>query len=110
MNIATALVAAALSAFGATAAAQPAPVSETPDGRLQTHVEVSDLDLASPQGSAALAHRLRAAAERVCGPEPQLMEFRRRRAYRDCVDQAVAEATSSLHVDLASSAPPSNRR
>jgi UrcA family protein len=53
-------------------------------------------DLDTPQGVAGLYRRIRTAAETVCGhPDDSLTLYRL--LWNQCVDQAVAEAVTSVH-------------
>ena len=65
-------------------------------------VSYADLDLGRAAGARALLLRLRAAAKRVCAPEPTSHEPTDpyRRCVRSSVDRAVAEVDSSTGLSL----------
>jgi UrcA family protein len=75
-------------------------------------VAYADLDLSTTDGARALLHRIRHAAQDVCGPEPAHSPLlpRAGASYRDCitasVDAAVAQVGSpalfALHQDTQS--------
>lgn len=83
---------AALVAAAALAAAQAASAQ---DG---VAVSYRDLDLAQPEGIAALQGRLRAAARTVCGA-PEREEVAAHFARRDCYRRSIARAMRELEAD-----------
>ena len=79
---------AALSVTGMTstpAAAEPVSVS----------VSYADLDLAAPAGATVLKHRIKAAADKVCG-RPHMRDLKAMAAWEDCRTAAQAEAVARL--------------
>jgi UrcA family protein len=64
--------------------------------RTQVVVDYADLDLNSVAGNKALYARLSHAAERACGPEPQRQDLRARSDYRQCQEDALANAVDRI--------------
>lgn len=65
-------------------------------------VDVSDLDLSATTGARAALRRIELAARRACGGEPVPSPSfpRARKAWRDCVRQAVDGAVASAEAPL----------
>jgi UrcA family protein len=59
-------------------------------------VSYRDLNLANPQGAAALYRRITRAAEEVCGPAEQTGSLLPRPGFRECVRRAIAEAVAKV--------------
>ena len=59
-------------------------------------VSYGDLNLASPQGAAALYWRITRAAQEVCGPAKQAGSHFPRPGFRECVQRAIAEAVAKV--------------
>ena len=55
-------------------------------------VSYADLDITDAAGARTLYARIRAAARKVCGPEPATLDLRGTAAYDACHQQAVARA------------------
>jgi UrcA family protein len=66
-----------------------------PDEPLSVTVNYADLDLSKPAGVGALYRRLEKAAKTVCGPYAD-RDPRRKAVWRDCYDQAVANAVANI--------------
>jgi UrcA family protein len=90
--LATAVLAASPAAF----AASPASVQ----------VRISDLDLASPVGHAALMGRVRQAASAVCGGDEAHRSLGDQQQYQICRSETVANAMPVLHAAIASAEHP----
>lgn len=92
----TALALAAFAAFPMNAGAQPSDREIT--------VSYDDLNLNSKAGAAVLLARISAAAERVCGPQPSLLDLGSQQVYDRCVketmDRAVADVGAPLVAEL----------
>lgn len=89
--------------LGGTAMAQPVTVKEvvvrpTAGGDVQTRAEAvsyADLDLGHEAGARALLMRIKSAAKRVCGsePDPRVVD----RSYSRCVDSALDRAVAEVN-------------
>lgn len=92
----TAIAIAALAALPVNVIAQPADREIT--------VSYDDLNLDSKAGAAVLLSRISAAAERVCGPQPGLLDLASQQAYQRCMketmDRAVADVGAPLVAEL----------
>lgn len=93
-----ALSAAALLAL--TAAAQAGQHTVLKDGK--AFVSYSDLDLTREDGARVMLKRIKHAADAVCGGDPYSFPGARsdapilEKSYRQCLDQAVANAVAAL--------------
>lgn len=58
-------------------------------------VSYADLDLAAPAGATVLKHRIKAAAERVCG-RPHVRDLKAMAAWQECRSSAEADAVAQL--------------
>ena len=67
-------------------------------------VAYDDLNLDGPTGVAVLLKRIRAAARRVCGPEPDRGDLAGPAVYRDCVTHAQDGAIAALNRPLVTAA------
>lgn len=76
----------------------PAKIAEADVSR--ESVRYDDLNLDNPAGVAVLLRRIRAAAGRVCGPEPDRADLARPAIYRDCVSHAQDGAIAALNRPL----------
>jgi UrcA family protein len=66
-------------------------------------VSIADLDLSSPAGAATLYKRIKSAARKVCGPQtlrPLNAVPKQQRTWRDCFEEAVADAVSRANKPL----------
>lgn len=59
-------------------------------------VSYRDLNLANPQGAAALYRRIKHAAQEVCGPAEQAGSRLPRPGYSECVQRAIADAVAKV--------------
>lgn len=59
-------------------------------------VGYSDLNLAHPEGAAALYRRIKAAGRTACGPSPDPRRVNEVRLYQSCYEQAIAEAIAQV--------------
>jgi UrcA family protein len=67
------------------------------DGDSQrTAVSYADLDLTTAAGHAALAARIRRAAEAVCGPSPDQKDVKAVMAFEGCMKQSVDTAVAAI--------------
>ncbi len=87
----------ALAAVVSLAALVAAPALAQSDGdTVSTPVQVSDLNLSSPEGARAALSRIMRAATQICGGEPSLMDMGRRQVFTRCradtVQRSVAAA------------------
>ena len=87
----TSIIAAAFVAFAASASAQPVSTGE---GRVT--VSYGDLNLNHEAGAQILINRLHAAADRVCGGQPDMRVLKQWGAYQTCVAQAMDRAVASI--------------
>jgi UrcA family protein len=78
---------------GGAFAAQSLPQAD----QLSVRVGYADLDLAGPDGAATLYGRIRAAAERVCGPRLPPGTLWESPAYRECFNTAVERGVAQVH-------------
>ena len=92
----------ALAALGFAACAHAEPVSAlTNDPNvLSEKVTFWDLDQHSTAGAKRALHRIRAAAEDLCGPEPTLWKLELGAEYRHCMAKSVDRAVADLHNPL----------
>src|SRR5262245_7380596 len=93
MNFRLILAAFAFSSASAITHAQTVDVGGVP----AIEVFYGDLNLAHPAGAAAVMNRIRAAAARVCGGKPNMLEVRDQVRYRACVSTAVNNALADLN-------------
>jgi UrcA family protein len=93
MALVSLALAAALGASGIAAAADGAKRELVGN---QVVVNYADLNLDNMAGNKALYARLSRAAERVCGPEPQLQDLRAHSRYRQCHDDALEKAVDRI--------------
>ena len=63
----------------------------------QVRVGIADVNLSSPQGIATLYSRLRHAADKVCGGEPDSRELGRHTTWSKCVRAALDDAVLQVH-------------
>ena len=63
-------------------------------------VSFADLDLSGPAGAHTLLMRIRGAAERVCSPQPSVLDIRDNADYRDCRYDSMARAVDQLDQPL----------
>ena len=101
----TAITAAAFVAFAAGAFAQPVST-----GGQQVTVFYGDLNLDREPGPQILINRLRAAADRVCGGQPDLLNLERWGVYRTCMTQTMDRAVASVSHPVVTSAYQHNVR
>ena len=87
----TSIIAVAFVAFAAGASAEPVSTGES-----QETVSYGDLNLDHEAGAQILINRLRAAADRVCGGQPDLRDLDQLSLYRTCVTQAMDRAVASI--------------
>jgi UrcA family protein len=66
-----------------------------PAAAQQVSISYADLDVATPDGAAALAARVRAGADQVCG-KPESRDMKVLAAWQACKDGAVEAATADL--------------
>ena len=82
---------------------QPALAQSDTDTEVQTRtVETRGLNLASASDQALLRHRIRMAARQVCGEYEGGPQNAFSDGFRGCVDKAVADASATLNVLIAS--------
>lgn len=85
----------ALAAAAALAAATPAAAADTGPA-FRVAIPIHDLDLARPEGRAALLHRARAVAKETCAPKPFPNQYERESlrqchtAFQNAVQAAIA--------------------
>ncbi len=95
----------------ASAGAQQAKLSFTPDGRPQVRVSYADLDIARPADAAVLSRRIHAAAEQVCGPRPEsILDIVATREFKQCLGESLDSAFTQLRELAADLAVLSRRR
>lgn len=81
--------------LGGTAGAHAGDlVDKDRNGHRSMTVQYGDVDLSNPQGIEALYHRLRAAAEKVCGPEKHHRLISVRLAWQECYASTIDEAVA----------------
>lgn len=69
-------------------------------GGREVTVSYDDLNLTSKSGAAVLLSRIEAAAERVCGPRPGLLDLASQQAYRRCIKETMDRAVSDVGAPL----------
>jgi UrcA family protein len=62
-------------------------------------VNYADLDLSAPAGAKTLYARIRAAAQKVCGPEPGAGDLRAASSFDACYQEAVSKAVNRVGSD-----------
>jgi UrcA family protein len=89
---------AAIAALGFAAVTHAAPVADRSSDSDATSVNVSiaGLDLSNPAGAKVVLQRIRAAAQTVCGGEPDIRLTERFTLYQSCLKTTVDGAVASL--------------
>jgi UrcA family protein len=89
---------AALAALTMIATAHASPATQTASDPFATSiaVSISDLNASTPAGAAVVLTRVRAAAETVCGGEPDIRLIGQRTLYQTCVKTTVERVVASL--------------
>jgi UrcA family protein len=59
-------------------------------------VSYADLDLSKPAGAQTLYKRIKKAARRVCGPVDNYTHVTPSRRFRECYEQAIADAVAQV--------------
>jgi UrcA family protein len=97
---------AAFAAIAALASAVSAQASPTASRSLNpevisVRVPLADLDLGAKAGAAVALHRIRNAAQSICGNESGFRNLSRHALYNACVDKAAGKALASLDAKIA---------
>lgn len=71
---------------------------------VSTSVQYRDLDLSTPAGAATMLHRIKAAAHRVCDPEPALLSLTEKADWNSCMTFSVNNAVRSLDAPMVTAA------
>jgi len=66
----------------------------------QATVSYADLDVYHRAGATVLLQRIKATAQRMCGPTPDFLDIAGWRSFNNCVQQSVARAVSQLGIPL----------
>lgn len=98
------IVLAAGAALALTASAHAQDLQGQEPGPMSLTVSYGDLDLTHDAGAQALYHRIRHAAERVCGGYPDSQVLALRSPYETCRKEAVERAVKSLHAPMVTAA------
>ncbi|MBV8682582.1 MAG: UrcA family protein [Caulobacteraceae bacterium] len=84
-------------AFDSAYAADYSPV-------VSTSVQYLDLNLSTPTGAEQMLHRIKAAAHRVCNPEPALQALSESAEWRTCMTTSVSDAVRRLDSPMVTAA------
>ncbi len=73
-------------------------------------VHLGDLNLATNDGAQTAMSRIQRAAREICGPGPDMREFDSTRQFKQCVEQAVDRAVTSLDMPMVTAASARDER
>jgi UrcA family protein len=92
----TKLLATLAAATAIGSAASPSWSAPDPD-RITVRVPVADLNLSTESGATAALRRIHAAAQGICGAQPDSRQLGRSALYSACVNQTVGVAVASAN-------------